>query len=94
MELGEQYFINLKIICCSKRWKDLLLRNKFEETFVLLVCLFVCFFLQTYLYLFLIHSVIAHGYGKLHREFVSKSSPIMHLAKSDHEVQPQNSHDC
>ena len=44
MELGEQYFINLKIICCSKRWKDLLLRNKFEETFVLLVCLCVFFF--------------------------------------------------
>ena len=32
MELGEQYVISLKTICCSKRWKDLLLRNKLEET--------------------------------------------------------------
>ena len=32
MELGQQYVISLKIICRSKRWKDLLLRNKFEET--------------------------------------------------------------
>ena len=31
MELGVQYVISLKIICCSKRWKDLSLRNKFEE---------------------------------------------------------------
>ena len=31
MELGEQYLISLKIMCCSKRWKDVLLRNKFEE---------------------------------------------------------------
>ena len=30
--LGEQYVISLKIICYSKRWKDLLLRNKSEET--------------------------------------------------------------
>ena len=33
MELGVQYVISLKIICCSKRWKDLLLKNKFGETF-------------------------------------------------------------
>ena len=32
MELGVQYVICLKITCCSKRWKDLLLRNKFGET--------------------------------------------------------------
>ena len=32
MELRQQYVISLKIICRSKRWKDLLLRNKFEET--------------------------------------------------------------
>ena len=32
MELWKQYVISLKIICCSKRWKDSLLRNKFEET--------------------------------------------------------------
>ena len=31
MELGVQYVISLKIICSSKRWKDLSLRNKFEE---------------------------------------------------------------
>ena len=43
MELGVQYVISLKIICCSERWKDLLLRNKFGET-VLFVCLFVCLF--------------------------------------------------
>ena len=49
------------------------------------------YFWQTYLYFFIFnHSVIAHSYGKLHRE--SKSSPIMPLAKS--EVQPQNTHDC
>ena len=40
------------------------------------------YFWQTYLYFFISnHSVIAHGYGKLHRE--SKSSPIMPLAKSE-----------
>lgn len=32
MELGVQFVISLKITCCSKRWKDLLLRNKFGET--------------------------------------------------------------
>ena len=39
MELGQQYVISLKIrlglglgLSRSKRWKDLLLRNKFEET--------------------------------------------------------------
>ena len=42
MELGVQYVISLKIICCSERWKDLLLRNKFGET-VLFVCLFFFF---------------------------------------------------
>ena len=42
MELGVQCVISLKIICCSKRWKDLLLRNKFEE--IVFVSLFVCFF--------------------------------------------------
>ena len=31
MESGVQYVISLKIKSCSKRWKDLLLRNKFEE---------------------------------------------------------------
>ena len=91
MELGVQYVISLNVTCCSKRWKDLLLRNKFGET--------VFFWGGVYYFgrhicisLFLIHSVIADGYGKLHREFVSKSSPIMHLAKS--EVQTQNSHEC
>ena len=68
-----------------KTMERLIAKKKVEETF---------FFLgrQTCIFLFLIHAVIAHGYGKLHREFVSKSSPIMHLAKS--EVQPQNSHEC
>ena len=32
MELRVQYVTILKITCCSKRWKDLLLRNKFGET--------------------------------------------------------------
>ena len=30
--IEERYVIGLKIICCSKRREDLLLRNKFEET--------------------------------------------------------------
>ena len=53
MELGQQYVISLKIICRSKRWKDLLLRNKFEETGFFLVI-----FWQTYICIssFLIHS--------------------------------------
>ena len=54
MELGVQYVISLKIICCSKRQKDLLLRNKFGET----VFFFgggegVEIFWQTYLYFFI-----------------------------------------
>ena len=34
---GEGYVISLKIIWCSKRREDLLLRNKFEETVFVLV---------------------------------------------------------
>ena len=68
-----------------KTMERLIAKKKVEVTFFL-------FGRQIFISLFLIHSVIAHGYGKLHREFVSKSSPIMHLAKS--EVQPQNSHEC
>ena len=42
MELGVQYVISLKITCCSKRWKDLLLRNKFGETvFFVVVVVFL-----------------------------------------------------
>ena len=67
-----------------KTMERLISKKKVEET--------VFFGRQIFISLFLIHSVIAHGYGKLHREFVSKSNPIMHLAKS--EVQPQNSHEC
>ena len=51
MELGVQYVISLKIICCSKRWKDLLLSNKFEETVFFLGGGGV--FRETYLYFFI-----------------------------------------
>ena len=35
--IAERYVISLKIIFCSKQRKDLLLRNKFEETVFFLV---------------------------------------------------------
>ena len=54
----------------------LIAKKKVEETFFF-------FGRQVFISLFLIRAVIAHGYGKFHREFVSKSSPIMHLAKSE-----------